>query len=268
MENVIVLGNGFLGQEFKNKGYLTISRKEYEWGKSGPLELLPLIEPYDVVINTIAFTNTKESQTYPQLSIKTNFEFVSYLKSACEYMNKKIVHISTGCIYRPFPFDYTSYSEDAPFSVYTLTKLLGETQLDDNDLIIRPRLIFGPSPNPSNLFDKLKNHSKFLEGDQSFTSTTTIVEAVEELLKNGACGIFNVAQEGVTSIMEIAKILGFNVKGKLNFKDFEKEKQLTSPQIELNCSKLHEYYKPRQILDEITSCGSLWTKASKNMELS
>ncbi len=260
----VVIGSGFVAEEFSKWGFPIIGRDQFEWDGRNPdfYKLKKLLSPYEYVINTIAATDTKYCQTNPDYAIDLNINFIKFLNNVCDSNESKLIQISTGCVYEPCPYT-EEYLEDDPISVYTLTKALGEQLINCNkNIIIRPRLIFGPTPHKNNLFDKIKNYSKFLTGKQSVSSTSTIVEATINLISKNAVGVFNVVQSGAISIMEIAEIMGLKIDGPLIKEELRSKKSLTSPEIVLSSTRLHEYYVPNSAIEEVGICYSKWCSLS------
>jgi dTDP-4-dehydrorhamnose reductase len=266
---MIVLGSGFVAREFSKWGYPTISRKEFEWNAQFPqyYKLKCLLEPYTHVVNTIAASDTKRCQNDPAYAMDLNIDFIKFLNDICRVLGIQLIHISTGCVYEPCPYSGV-YSETDPLSTYTLTKALGECLIDSHNIILRPRLIFGPERHKNNLFDKIKNYTKFLTEPQSITSTTTIVEATKTLIDQRASGIFNVVQTDYLSITEIANIMGLKVEGDLLKNELREKSSLTSPEIQLSSDKLHEYYIPRTASDEVRQCFTQWHSVVKEAPFS
>ena len=103
LNKTIVLGKGFLGQEFARQGY-TI------WGHGDPifpskgLYFFDALQPYETIINCVAKSNTRWCQDRKNLDevMYSNSDIVGILSEYCKDHKKKFVHISTGCLYDVF----------------------------------------------------------------------------------------------------------------------------------------------------------------------
>lgn len=253
-DNIIILGKGFLGQAFEQKGYTVLGRDEFEYPMSGyGLDQLGFLKiETKAIVNTIAFTDTKSAEYNMDNCLRLNMQLPKDLSDFCKEVGYKFVHIGTGCVYQ-HPHVYDEYSEDSPISTYILSKALGDKNCGPNDLIIRPRLLFGHFNHPNNLITKLMKFNRFLTEQNSITSVDTIIESVEVLLNANKSGIYNVAQEGTISMHEISN---FFVKSPNygSYQDIKRNHQLISPNIKLDLSKLKEVYSPREVHEEIKRC--------------
>lgn len=257
-ENIVVLGNGFLGQAFENRGYYVTDRSIFDYPLTGNANIDQLSElptSTKVIINTIAYTNTKSAEYDINKCLRLNMQLPKILSSYCDEVGYKFVHISSGCVYQHSHI-YDKYTENSPLSVYISSKLLGDKMCGPNDLIIRPRLLFGSFNHKNNLLTKLKGFDSFLDEQNSITSVHTIIDSIEVLLNSNKTGIYNVAQIGTISMHEIA---GYMYNGVIKYESYQDMKQsfkLISPNIELDISKLREVYVPNNVHDEIKYCLS------------
>jgi len=251
---IAVLGNGFLGKEFARQGFTVFGRADinitnpihtwtYEWEK---------LKEYDVIINCIGKSNTRwceDNNNFNEM-MHINANLPQVLSDFCKVNSIKFVHISTGCLYDQWQQPCKETDFIVAHCKYVISKWVGEIGCDpETDLIIRPRLYFSDIPDKNNLLCKLKTFNKFIEIPNSVTSTSTIVEAVVELLSCNQVGIFNVANDNPVSIYDIAMYLG--LKGTPIYK--QEELHLTQNLFLVNnildISKLKQFYKPRDTLE-------------------
>jgi dTDP-4-dehydrorhamnose reductase len=250
---IAILGNGFLGQEFKRQGFDVFSRDEieirnpthtwtYEWEQ---------LKKYDVLINCIGKSNTRWCED------KNNFEELMHingylpgiLSEFCKENNMKFVHISTGCLYD----DWQHPCKETDFIVshckYTLAKWVGEIHCNpETDLIIRPRLYFSDVAHDNNLLCKMKNFDEFIYLPNSVTSTSTIVEAVAALLVQDQVGIFNVANDNPITIYDLANHLGLEGTP-MSAEKLHETQNLYLVNNVMDISKLKQFYQPRDTLE-------------------
>lgn len=256
---IVVLGNGFLGSSFKDKNYIVLGSDSLRFHVNCDVynnNLLDNLKQYDVIINTIAKTNTRgcESNNKFEETLYINGMLPKLISSYCKIHRKKYVHISTGCLYdTPFtPHKETDYV--STHCVYTLTKRCGELNCDLNrDLIIRPRLLFNHKNTNKNFLRRLFDFKFFVyDANDSLTSTDTVIEAIEALLSSDQSGIYNVCQIGCPSISLIARdICGIKPVTDVSINFVRKHAGIYLVNSIMDTSKLENYYIPRKISDEI-----------------
>ena len=262
----IVLGKGFLGTEFGNQGYEVLGRDgfEYTTGDSyekvlSQLEEIKLKHMATHIINCIGSADTRkcEDPFFWNETIHLNGMLPILLSKACHELGMKFVHISTGCVYDQ---NNEPQKEDG-FLVshckYVVSKLTAEFGCDpEKDLIIRPRLYFSATPNKNNLLNKMHRFTRFLTEVNSYTSVETIVESVTALLENDCVGVYNVANRGYLSMVDIAKMVFDDDRWKNQISAYElKEKEgLFLVNNIMDISKLEEYYTPRTVEEEMEKC--------------
>lgn len=261
-ERVLVLGEGFLGKQFKKNGYRVLGRKDFNFDSHNPLTLKTFIDnkdTYDVVVNTIGKSNTRwcEKDKNWQDVFHTNSILPKILSDLCGDLGKKFVHISSGCVYDENSSPQTEDGFTSSHCKYVVSKLSGEYFCDLNrDLILRPRLFFGDSEDKNNLITKVGRFSKFLTEVNSFTNIQTIVEATQALLDNEQVGVFNVCERGFTSLWNLMNSVGVQ-GGRMTGEELRQQEGLYLVNNIMDTTKLEEFYKPREIFE---SFGECWKK--------
>ena len=249
---VIVLGNGFLGTKFSMRGYEVWGRDKFTVQEYTNLRFL---DRYDVIINCIAKSNTRwcEKSANFQEALWSNGEVPRLLSEYCTIHNKQFVHISTGCLYDNGAQDQSEDGHLVAHLNYTVTKWVGEQGCIGDDLILRPRLLFGDHWSRNNLLCKLPNFTRFVSEVNSYTSTDVVVNAVEHLLKAKQSGVFNVACGGNAMVLELAQWLG--LKGEpITGRQLQEQEYLYLVNNTMSISKLWDYYQPPKLKDEILRC--------------
>jgi len=251
MKDTIVLGRGFLGNEFQRQGYEVYSRREFIW----PCEL-DTLERYNTIINCIGIADTRgceRAENWPRV-MSVNTTLVGALSDYCQSHGKKLVHISTGCVYDQNNSPQNEDSFTASHCRYVVSKLAAEYECSPKDLILRPRLYFSDLPDKNNLLSKLPKFSQHLTEINSFTSTATIVEATTALLNADQCGVFNVAQRGYGTIQQVASCLGIDAKPPMTGEQLQHSQGLALVNNILDISKLEQFYRPRELFHEMARC--------------
>jgi len=262
MSGILVLGDGYLGGQYRKNGYTVWGRERWEFdsddveGSMDKLFTEFVVSDYHTIINCIGTADTRrcEDPKHWDQVYSVNAELPRHLSKRCNDHGIKFVHISTGCVYDQ---NHMPQREDAFLSShcrYVVSKLAGEFNCSEGDLILRPRLYFSGDENSGNLLTKIKNFKYFLTDINSYTSTQTIVEASLALIENDCSGVFNVAQKGYINLVEIAEHIGLEITGTLTSDQLKLQEGLHLVNNIMDTTKLEEYYTPRHILDEISYC--------------
>ena len=215
MRKTIVLGKGFLGKKFEQRGFEVWGKDKFcikqEDNQQIKKEQLSRLDNYNVIVNCIAKTDTRwcEKRENFNEALFSNGFVPGILSEYCKRENKKFVHISTGCLYYKKNIPQTEKDFIAAHCNYTVTKWVGEMGCNNQDLILRPRLFFGDFKDRNNLLCKLPKFKRFLTELNSYTSLDILVDAINVLLKENESGIFNVAGEGYATVMDLAEYIGF-----------------------------------------------------------
>jgi dTDP-4-dehydrorhamnose reductase len=252
----IVLGKGFLGKKFAMRGYEVWGKEKFSLLPSTNLSQTTLNE-YDVIVNCIGKSNTRwceDRKNFPD-ALWSNGIIPGILSSYCSSFDKKFVHISTGCLYDDGIYPQLEESLLAAHCNYTVTKWVGEEGCHEQDLILRPRLLFGDfkPEGRNNLLCKLPQFTQFVGEYNSYTSLDIIVDAFEALIENEQSGVFNVACDEVATPYDIAKWIGLE-GGELTAKKLWESEGLHLVNNVMDISKLKQYYQPPELKDEIMRC--------------
>jgi len=213
-DKCIVVGRGFVGKEFERQGFRVFDKDDFHisYMKSltvkQAINFSPLMD-YDIVINCIGKSNTRwceDPKNHSEL-LWSNYEVPKTLSEYCYRNKKKFVHISTGCLYD----DGNDWTEDSLLTAhcaYTASKLFGEKACSvENDLILRPRLLFSDTKDSMNLIMKLAKFEKHITDVNSITSIRLIVDSAIALLEKEQTGIFNVSHTHPVSIRQLARLI-------------------------------------------------------------
>jgi dTDP-4-dehydrorhamnose reductase len=252
--NAVVLGNGFLGKQFARNGWTVWDRSKFSYEKEKIHTDWNKLSDFDTIINCIGLSDTRLCEHSLSLAMDINGELPKILSQYCDNNFKKFVHISTGCLY-----DHENANEN-DFIVahcnYTVSKWIGEKGCRANDLIIRPRLLYSDLPNKNNLLSKLPRYKSYVyDKKDSLTSTQTIVQAVTALLKNNQSGIFNVADEGILTMSDIAGLLNIKLnKPIITMEHLRRTQGLYLVNSTMNINKLKEFYQPPTIIENLIYC--------------
>jgi len=201
---IVVLGNGYIGSAFD---YNKITREQFDVIKDSITKLYVLLQPYDVIINTIGITDTiwTEKQENLKTTLLVNSYFVGHLSEFCEKYDKKLIHISTGDLYGN-NFNWSQNTEDSNNldynTNYRLSKGLAEKLCNPNDTILRIRLPFDNRKHPKNLLYKSRNFTKFYQFQNCYTYVPDLVSYIKSfIIPNDLRGIYNICQNETASLL-------------------------------------------------------------------
>jgi len=233
-KNILILGDGLLGSEIeKQTGWHLISRKKDGLDITKPETFYKILSQkgavckYDVVINTIACTDTYNAQRDTHWDV--NYKGVSDLVEFCNESNVKLVHIVTDYIYANS--DPGIDESGVPVHCanwYGYTKLLGDAhvQLKSNDyLLIR-------STHKSRPF---KHEYAWANQAGNFDYVDIIVAKIIKLVEKDASGIFNVGTEPKT-MFELAQQTKSDVKS-----EYKLSNSSTPTNVVMSTNKLKDF---------------------------
>jgi dTDP-4-dehydrorhamnose reductase len=176
--------------------------------------------PPDVVVNAAAFTHVDRCETERELAYRANAVGPGVLAEACAAVGSRLAHVSTDYV---FPGDGTApyREEDAtgPASVYGATKLAGERKVlavSEDFLVVRTSWVFGEG---RNFIGAIVDQGR-ARRDGSATGPLAVVDdqqgrptyaedlaaAIIALLERGARGLYHVANAGVATWWDLARV--------------------------------------------------------------
>jgi len=267
--NAVILGKGQLGSSFKRNAVChVLGRETFEYdykcsAHHAKKQLIQIIECYKpkVIINCIGISDTRYCENPKNFNhvLGVNGYLPKILSEMCKKYDITFVHISTGCLYDVPNIPQNEEDFIVAHCKYVISKWIGEIGCNKNtDLILRPRLYFGPVQYANNLLCKLPKFPTLSNTLDSITSVDVIVEATKELIKQNCSGIFNVACSGYTSMFEIARHLKFE-KGKtiITQDNLRNRDGIYLVNSVMDISKLLQYYTPPTWQDETKRCWNI-----------
>jgi len=209
----LIFGKGFMGNKFANfleNSFLSQVRiKDVN-------TVIREIEKYKprIVINCVGRTGTPTvdwCEDHKLETMQANVTVPLLVLEACQSLNKKMVHLGTGCIYEGNNGGKGYSEEDEPNfygSFYSRTKLIIEKILKeyDNILQLRLRMPMDNVPSSKNLIDKLLKYDKIADLRNSITVLKDFFPIAKKLIDGNEAGIFNVTNKGSITNKEILDI--------------------------------------------------------------
>lgn len=262
---ILIFGSGFIGKRLQESIDSDLSERRINAFKDAEEEIARFNPK--IIINCIGHTGKKnvddcESERDKTLSSNT---FVPLIMAEAALRNKiKLIHISSGCIYR---YDYV---RDNPIKedkmpdffelFYSRTKIYAERALEALSakfgiLIPRIRIPLDNRPHPRNIITKLINYKKIIDLPNSITYIPDFIQALKHLITIDARGIYNVVNKGALRYPELLGIYKKYVPGfKYEIIDF-KQLNLVRTNLILSTEKLEKSgFKIREIHEVLEEC--------------
>ena len=235
MNNVLVLGNGFLGEniinEFKNNGIQAIGTNYNKNGICVDItnmdSIISCVEKYSpkIIINCAANVNVDELENNEELAISINAKGPENIAKVCNDNKIRLLHISSDGIFDGKQGMYTEEDVVNPINVYAKSKILGEKLISknlENYLIIRTNF-YGFHNQKKFLFNwalsKLKNNEEIIGFTDVFFNpleVTNLSKMIYELSEKKICGILNLSSNEVFTkfefIKKISEVFDFDSK--------------------------------------------------------
>ncbi|RJO63993.1 MAG: NAD-dependent epimerase/dehydratase family protein [Candidatus Omnitrophota bacterium] len=263
-ERILILGNGYIGQRLhEGLGCEVSERKIYSLADAE--EEIKKFKPA-VLINAIGYIgNTVDDCEQDKDKALMANAFVPLILGEAAIRNHiKLVHISSGCIYR---FDYLCDDPIAEEKVpdyfdlfYSRTKIYSEQPLlilskSYPILIVRIRVPLDNRPHPRNLLDKLIKYKKIIDVPNSLTYVPDFIQAMKHLLKVDARGIYNVVNKGSLKYPDLMYVYKKYVPAfEYEVVDL-KNLSLKRTNLIMSCEKLEKTgFKMRNIKDVLEEC--------------
>lgn len=205
-KKILIVGKGFLGQRLQKELGCCISDKRINCFKDGQ-SLIKRYKP-KIIINCIGSTGKRNVDDCEIDKDKTLFanSYVPLILAEVALRNRiKLIHISSGCIYRfnyfkdkPITEDSTAYSFDL---FYSRTKIYAERALEAlakkyDILITRIRIPLDNRPHPKNILTKIMKFKRVIDLPNSITYIPDFIKALKHLIKINAKGVYNVVNDG------------------------------------------------------------------------
>jgi len=252
----LILGDGKVSKVIRRQGDVIASHEDFDiTDQRQVLDVITKSSP-DVVINAVAKTNLEWCQDNKNECFSVNTNGVLNVLSACAKSRKKLVHISSGCLFDGNETIITEESSATPAVWYTWTKLWADQIIEgygyEDYLILRPRQLVSSRSHPANLLTKFLNLKKIsaIDEDNSLTCIEDLGMMIDHLLDTRQVGVFNCANSGVISPYWIANRL----------------KETISPDLDVDKIEYLEYLKkiPNKRVNTVLSTNKLESTGFKN----
>lgn len=200
---LITGGTGSLGIELQKvfPENISPSHKELDITNNGQVKKIFLQNKIDTVIHTAAITKIRKCEDDKQLAWDVNVEGTKNLIDEIIHskLNINFIYVSTACVFDGHSGMYTEKSIPYPENFYSLTKLLGEFEVNrlPNTTIIRTNFVpRKPWPYEKAFTDRF---GTYLFADQ-------VANGINDIIKEKITGIVHIVGDKKISIFELAKM--------------------------------------------------------------
>jgi len=214
----LILGKGKVSSVIFDEDSVVLSKDQCDITDINKIKSAINFYDPEVIINCAAKTNLEYCQKNKIESFESNTLGVLNLINLCAKEERKLVHISSGCLFDGNDFIASEETNTSPKVWYTWTKNWADEIIQnygyENYLILRPRQLISCKPHPTNMLTKFASMKKIpaIEEPNSITCLEDFKEMITHLLDINAKGVYNCVNEGVVSPYDIA----IGVKQKIN----------------------------------------------------
>jgi len=219
---LLILGaTGTLGRAFieacESRGleYIACSRQQVDLTDAGSIrEVLRGVRPW-AVINATGYVRVDDAEADEESCFQVNTEGAARLAEACESSGRPVLCFSSDLVFdgrRVSP--YVESDEPGPLNAYGRSKAEMERRVSEQaprSLIARTSAFFGPVDSwnfVTQSLNALRRGERLKVPEDIIVSPTYVphlVNAALDLLIDGACGIWHLANEGEISWAEFAR---------------------------------------------------------------
>lgn len=238
MNNVLVIGSGFLGtnivNEYRNNGIRVIGTNFNNESDNGvhvditnTNSIVNCVEKYspDIIINCAANVNVDALEKDERLAFSVNAYGAENIARVCKNYKIRLLHISSDAVFDGNKGMYEEDDEINPINIYAKSKVLGEKLISENleNYVIIRTNFFGFHSEGKFLFNwilsKLKNNEEFPAFNDVFFNpleVTDLSRLIYQLSEKDFSGILHLSSDEVFSKFKFAKIIsesfGFDSK--------------------------------------------------------
>lgn len=203
MAVLITGGTGSLGIELQKvfPGSISPTHEELDVTNKKQVKKIFQQNKIDTVIHTAAITKVRKCEEDKQLTWNVNVEGTKNLIDEIIHLKLDInfVYVSTACVFDGHSEMYTEESIPYPENFYSLTKLLGEFEVNrlQNATIIRTNFV----PRKTWPYEKA-----FTDRFGTYLFADQVANGINEIINDKLTGIVHVVGDKKISIFELAKI--------------------------------------------------------------
>lgn len=182
--------------------------------------LEPFVRYYDVIVNCSGYTgrpNVDAAEKEKDKCWELNTVFPAKLANLVTQHNKKLIHLSTGCMYTGYdkPFseadapNFGVFNPDSSF--YSKSKHAARTLIEGmpNVWQLQLRMPHSPDKSERNYLMKLKNYQKLINLPNSRTSVTELATVISQIARSetdAPAGVYNITNDYPLDMNELVEL--------------------------------------------------------------
>ncbi len=236
-KRILITGNGQLGTYYRDH-YLNnkaeVMNTDSKIDVRDEKAMRKVVEEFnpDLVIHTAAKTNIDWAEQNKTECFEINTLGSDIIGKICQEKGIYLVFLSSGCVLESKSAEdaQTENVVPSPLCFYSWTKVWAEEMLMHRArrnglklLVLRPRQLLSAKVDPRNALTKMLTYNKFINTPNSCTVVEDLMMVTDTLVQKEESGVFNVANPGVTTPLEIATALKEIVKPEMEFVIISKE---------------------------------------------
>jgi len=219
---VLLLGKGFIGTKLgqflqtADVDVFHISQQEIDYTNSRTLSRMFRDYNFTHVVNCCGYTGTPNvdgCEKNKEICWNLNVTVPNEIDKIADKYNKKIIHISSGCIYTGYEKDFLETDQpnfglyNPQSSFYSKSKHAFETVIDTKQsAILRIRMPVTSVKEDKNYLYKLFKYDNLISYKNSITCIDDLNRLVKHLLNNFIPGIFNAVNTKPITAKEVVDI--------------------------------------------------------------
>ena len=206
---LITGGTGSLGIELQKvfPGSISPTHEELDVTNKKQVKKIFQQNKIDTVIHTAAITKVRKCEEDKQSTWNVNVEGTKNLIDEIIHLKLDInfVYVSTACVFDGYSEMYTEESIPYPENFYSLTKLLGEFEVNQlpNSTIVRTNFV----PRKPWPYEKA-----FTDRFGTYLFANQVANGILDVLKEKLMGIIHIVGDKKISVFELAKMTTPNIK--------------------------------------------------------
>ncbi len=236
-KRILITGNGQLGTYYRDhylKNKAEVMNTDSKIDVRDENAMRKVVEEFnpDLVIHTAAKTNIDWAEQNKTECFEINTLGSDIIGKICQEKGIYLVFLSSGCVLESKSAEdaQTENVVPSPLCFYSWTKVWAEEMLMHRArrnglklLVLRPRQLLSAKVDPRNALTKMLTYNKFIDTPNSCTVVEDLMMVTDTLVQKEESGVFNVANPGVTTPLEIATALKEIVKPEMEFVTISKE---------------------------------------------